>query len=128
MTESQSGVEAQQRLVATRPVRANMFTIPFQGCWWMMFHENRTLFFPGPYVISTSKNMVFINGMPKASPYISGYLLSIEFSTADVPLVHGYIKPVRQNKRLLSLHQFVRSLQVNQLQVDDHNLVMPGNP
>lgn len=30
MTESQSGVEAQQRLVATRPALANMFTIRFQ--------------------------------------------------------------------------------------------------
>lgn len=42
MTESQSGVEAQQRLVATRPALANMFTIPFQIYGWMMFCGNRS--------------------------------------------------------------------------------------
>lgn len=35
MTESQSGVEAQQRLVATRPALANMFTIRSQIDGWM---------------------------------------------------------------------------------------------
>lgn len=47
MTGSQSGVEAQQRLVATRPALANMFPIPFQINGYMRFlHNIRLLLLP----------------------------------------------------------------------------------